>query len=276
MVSKKKIFKFKLLKWAEFNTRQYSWRNSNDPWKILLIEIISQQTQLERANKYYEKFIKKFPNPKKMSSSSKKQILKMWSGLGYNNRAIRMHEASKILTKSSFDSIYPDFDILPGVGKYTKDALLSFAYDEQIITQDTNVIRIFSRFFGVEKPDIFIEKNQDFFLENVKSRKFNQALMDFGSKICKTNNPLCNECIFSKDCKKFYSKTKYTQSTFRGSDREVRGKIIKHLLDNKNVDIFSLSKTLEIEESRLTGIINKLSNDGLIDIKNKKLIEISS
>ena len=275
-MSKKKIFKFKLLKWAEFNTRQYSWRNSNDPWKILLIEIISQQTQLERANKYYEKFIKKFPNPKKMSSSSKKQILKMWSGLGYNNRAIRMHEASKILTKSSFDSIYPDFDILPGVGKYTKDALLSFAYDEQIITQDTNVIRIFSRFFGVEKPDIFIEKNQDFFLENVKSRKFNQTLMDFGSKICKTNNPLCNECIFSKDCKKFYSKTKYTQSTFRGSDREVRGKIIKHLLDNKNVDIFSLSKTLEIEESRLTGIINKLSNDGLIDIKNKKLIEISS
>ena len=275
-MSKKKIFKFKLLKWAEFNTRQYSWRNSNDPWKILLIEIISQQTQLERANKYYEKFIKKFPNPKKMSSSSKKQILKMWSGLGYNNRAIRMHEASKILTKRSFDSIYPDFDILPGVGKYTKDALLSFAYDEQIITQDTNVIRIFSRFFGVEKPDIFIEKNQDFFLENVKSRKFNQALMDFGSKICKTNNPLCNECIFSKDCKKFYSKTKYTQSTFRGSDREVRGKIIKHLLDNKNVDIFSLSKTLEIEESRLTGIINKLSNDGLIDIKNKKLIEISS
>ena len=275
-MSKKKIFKFKLLKWAEFNTRQYSWRNSNDPWKILLIEIISQQTQLERANKYYEKFIKKFPNPKKMSSSSKKQILKMWSGLGYNNRAIRMHEASKILTKRSFDSIYPDFDILPGVGKYTKDALLSFAYDEQIITQDTNVIRIFSRFFGVEKPDIFIEKNQDFFLENVKSRKFNQALMDFGSKICKTNNPLCNECIFSKDCKKFYSKTKYTQSTFRGSDREVRGKIIKYLLNNKNVDIFSLSKTLEIEESRLTRIINKLSNDGLIDIKNKKLIEISS
>ena len=275
-MSKKKIFKFKLLKWAEFNTRQYSWRNSNDPWKILLIEIISQQTQLERANKYYEKFIKKFPNPKKMSSSSKKQILKMWSGLGYNNRAIRMHEASKILTKRSFDSIYPDFDILPGVGKYTKDALLSFAYDEQIITQDTNVIRIFSRFFGVEKPDIFIEKNQDFFLENVKSRKFNQALMDFGSKICKTNNPLCNECIFSKDCKKFYSKRKYTQSTFRGSDREVRGKIIKYLLNNKNVDIFSLSKTLEIEESRLTRIINKLSNDGLIDIKNKKLIEISS
>ena len=124
-MSKKKIFKFKLLKWAEFNTRQYSWRNSNDPWKILLIEIISQQTQLERANKYYEKFIKKFPNPKKMSSSSRKQILKMWSGLGYNNRAIRMHEASKILTKRSFDSIYPDFDILPGVGKYTKDALLS-------------------------------------------------------------------------------------------------------------------------------------------------------
>ena len=275
-MSKKKIFKFKLLKWAEFNTRQYSWRNSNDPWKILLIEIISQQTQLERANKYYEKFIKKFPNPKKMSSSSKKQILKMWSGLGYNNRAIRMHEASKILTKRSFDSIYPDFDILPGVGKYTKDALLSFAYDEQIITQDTNVIRIFSRFFGVEKPDIFIEKNQDFFLENVKSRKFNQTLMDFGSKICTSKNPLCEACLIEPHCKKFFQDTKYIQPTFKGSDREIRGKIIKYLINNENVEISTLNKTLEIKGSKINPIINKLADEGMINIKNKKLIEISS
>ena len=90
-MNKQHIFKKKLLSWSIKNTREYSWRNTEDPWKILLLEVISQQTQLDRANKYYEKFIKKFPNPSKMSKATKKEILEMWSGLGYNSRAIRLH-----------------------------------------------------------------------------------------------------------------------------------------------------------------------------------------
>jgi A/G-specific DNA glycosylase len=151
-MNKQYIFKKKLLSWSIKNTREYSWRNTKDPWKILLLEVISQQTQLDRANKYYQKFIKKFPNPTKMSKATKKEILEMWSGLGYNKRAIRLHEASKILSKNSFDSIYPNFDILPGVGEYTKNAILSFAYNDKVIPQDTNVLRVFSRFFGTKDP----------------------------------------------------------------------------------------------------------------------------
>ena len=90
-------FKQQLLKWSVNNTREYSWRNSNDPWNILLIEVIAQQTQLNRANTYYEKFIKRFPSPKEMSAATKKEILSLWSGLGYNSRALRLHETSKIL-----------------------------------------------------------------------------------------------------------------------------------------------------------------------------------
>ena len=272
---KEKEFKNQLLKWSINNSRKYSWRNTKDPWKIYLIEIIAQQTQLDRADRYYKKFIKKFPNPKDMSKSTKREILEMWSGLGYNSRATRMFESSKILAKKPFDTIYPHFKILPGVGTYTNDALLSFAYGEKVITKDTNVLRIFSRFFGLDNPKDFILKNEKNILKNVQSRKFNQALMDFGAKVCTSKNPLCNQCMLEPNCKKFIKHKKQTQPTFKGSDREVRGKIIKYLIKNNTVDILSLNRELEIEEARLKLIIKKLEDEGMINIKNKKLIEIS-
>ena len=275
-MSKQQIFKKKLLSWSIKNRREYSWRSTQDPWKILLLEVIAQQTQLDRANKYYQKFIKKFPNPNEMSKATKKEILGMWSGLGYNSRAVRLHEASKILSKSSFNSIYPEFDILPGVGEYTKNAILSFAYNEKVIAQDTNVLRIFSRFFGTKDPKKFILSNQKNILKNIKSRKFNEVLMDFGSKICTSKNPSCNVCVFDNECKKFIQVKQNPHSAFKGSDREIRGKIIKHLIVNKNVDISSLNMIIETEENRLKRILEKLESEGMITIKNKKLIEISS
>ncbi len=275
-MNKTKIFKYKLLDWSKKNTRKYSWRNSNDPWKILLLEIIAQQTQLDRANIYYEKFIKRFPTPKEMSKATKKEILSLWSGLGYNKRALRLHETSKILSKKSFNSIYPNFEVLPGVGKYTKNALLSFAYKDKVIAQDTNVVRIFSRFFGIKNPESFIKKNEKFILKNIDSRKFNQILMDFGSKICISKNPQCESCLLEPNCKKFFQDTKYIQPAFKGSNREIRGKIIKYLINNENVEISTLMEKLEIEDSKIKPIIKKLSDEGMVNIKNKKLIEISS
>ncbi|NCW63908.1 MAG: hypothetical protein EBW04_07330 [Betaproteobacteria bacterium] len=113
METKTQFLKSELLNWYSKNKRDFSWRNSNDPWKIFLIETLAQQTQLERADSYYKKFIKKYPSPDKMAQDSFSEVLKMWSGLGYNNRAKRLHDASKILAKQQFDEIYPNFEILP-------------------------------------------------------------------------------------------------------------------------------------------------------------------
>ena len=106
METKTKQLKKDLLTWYTNNKRSFSWRNTNDPWKILLIEIISQQTQINRADTYYQKFIKRFPTPESMSKSSLKTILKMWSGLGYNNRAKRLYESSKILAERGLSLIH--------------------------------------------------------------------------------------------------------------------------------------------------------------------------
>ena len=166
--------------------------------------------------------------------------------------------------------------MLPGVGKYTKNALLSFAYKDKVIAQDTNVVRIFSRFFGIKNPESFIKKNEKFILKNIDSRKFNQILMDFGSKICISKNPQCESCVLEPNCKKFFQDTKYIQPAFKGSNREIRGKIIKYLINNENVEISTLMEKLEIEDSKIKPIIKKLSDEGMVNIKNKKLIEISS
>ena len=170
MEVKTKKFKRDLLNWYKNNKRDYSWRETNDPWKILLLETISQQTQLDRADTYFKLFIKEFPNPETMASSSLKKVLILWSGLGYNNRAKRLYESSKILCETGFDKLYPNFEVLPGVGPYTNNAILSFAYHKKVITRDVNVDRVFSRYFGVDEVKTFIHNNKKTLLDRVSSR----------------------------------------------------------------------------------------------------------
>ena len=270
------FFKKNIRSWYKKNNRNFSWRKTNDPWKIYLIEVLSQQTQLDRANKYYNKFILEYPNPEKMALASRRKILKLWSGLGYNNRAIRMHQSSKILSNKPFEELYPDFMELPGVGKYTNSALLSFAYGEKVITVDTNVKRILGRYFKINNIDKFIEKNQKDLLSYFNSRDFNQALMDLGSNVCTNRNPKCNICPLEEQCMKYIREDIQKQEPFENSNRQKRGQIIKILINTKKVTSCELAKKLNIKENSLKELINDLERDGFINISQNKYIEIKS
>ena len=269
-------FKDTIRSWYKNNARNFSWRKTNDPWKIYLIEVLSQQTQLDRANKYYKKFISEYPNPEKMAVTSKKKILKLWSGLGYNNRAIRLHESSKVLSKKGFDGIYPNFKELPGVGEYTNSALLSFVYNEKVITLDTNVKRIIGRYFKVADIDDFIKDNKNDLLSRFNSRDFNQSLMDLGSLICTSRNPKCSVCPLEKSCMKYIKEVKKKNSPFKNSNREKRGKIVKILINSKKVTSKDLAKRLEIDEDKLIQLIEALKKDGIVKTSKNKYIEINS
>ena len=276
METETKNLKLDLINWYKKNKRQFPWRETNDPWKILLIETLSQQTQLERANRYYEKFLVKFPSPKSMSISSLKIILKMWSGLGYNNRAIRLYEASKIIEKKGFSRIYPDFDILPGVGPYTKNAILSFAYGEKVLAVDSNIERIIQRYFGLNDTKYFFKENSRYLLHKVNSRDINQAFMDFGSSICKSLNPLCNICPIEKKCQKYFSNKKSSNEKFKGSIREIRGKIIKLLIEKDSVDDQKLFEEIYEDSEKVKKALRGLEKDSLIKFKKNNIIEINS
>jgi A/G-specific adenine glycosylase len=273
---KKKKLKQALLIWYKRNKKVFTWRKTKDPWKILLIETLSQQTQIERADAYYKEFIKEFPTPNSMSNSSLKKVLKLWSGLGYNNRAKRLHESSKMLAEKGFDKIYPNFEILPGVGPYTKNALLSFAYGEKVLTIDTNLERIFKRFFGIESTKKFIEDSSDYFLKNVNSRDINQAFMDFGSYVCKSSNPKCSICPIEESCSKYFVKTKKTIEKFHGSNRELRGRLIKLLLENNAISTHDLYIKINEEEEKIDKALYGLEKDNLIVLKKNNIIEINS
>ena len=276
MEARTKKLKIDLIIWYKRNKRDFSWRKTNDPWQILLIETLSQQTQLERANLYFEKFLKEFPSPKYMANSSLKIILKMWSGLGYNNRAKRLFEASKIIEKKGFDKIYPKFDVLPGVGPYTKNAILSFAYGEKALAIDTNVERIIQRYFGLNDTKNFFNENSKYLLSNVGSREINQAFMDFGSSICKSSNPTCDICPVESDCSKYFSYSKSTKEKFKGSNREIRGKIVKILIDKGRINNQKLIEEIDDDSDKVKKAIEGLKKDNLIKFKKNNIIEINS
>ncbi len=276
MEAKTKKFKIDLINWYKKNKRDFPWRNTSNPWKILLIEILAQQTQLERANKYYKKFIKEFPSPKAMSNSSFEKVLKMWTGLGYNNRARRLHQASKIIEKNGFNKIYPNFEVLPGVGQYTKNALLSFAYGEKVLAVDSNLIRIVQRYFAIDNTNDFFKLNSKYLLEKVNSRDVNQAFMDFGSSICKSLDPKCSICPIEKNCKKYFSKQKNSKEKFKGSNREIRGKIIKVLIEDNHIKNHKLLEEIGGDPERVKKALLGLEKDKLISFKKNNIIEINS
>ena len=274
METKTKQLKKDLLTWYIDNKRSFSWRNTNDPWKILLIEMISQQTQINRANTYYQIFIKKFPTPESMAKSSLKNILKMWSGLGYNNRAKRLYESSKILAEQGFEGIYPNFETLPGVGAYTKNAILSFAYEDSVLAVDTNLQRIIIRYFGIDNTKDYVRNYSNLLLENINSADINQAFMDFGSSICTSSNAKCDICPLEKNCKKYFLDSKNSINKFKGSNRELRGKIIRLLLEENQISVKEVEKKIREDESKITTAITGLKNDGLLKISKNNIIEI--
>ena len=276
MEIKTRKLKQHLFSWYRNNKRTFSWRNTNDPWKIFLIEIISQQTQINRADDYYKKFIKEFPSPESMAKSSFKKVLELWSGLGYNNRAKRLYESSKILSESSFDSINPNFEILPGVGPYTKNAILSFAYGDSVLAIDTNLERIITRYFGVDDAKDYLKRYSQSLLKKVNSKDLNQAFMDFGSMVCTSLSPSCDICPLETECSKYFSKIKKSYQKFEGSNREIRGKVLKLLLNEDQISKEELTNKLGGEEEKLNKALHGLQKDNLLNIKKNNIIEINS
>jgi len=274
--TKAKKLKLELINWYKKNNRSFLWRKTTDPWQILLIETLAQQTQLERANNYFKKFIEVFPSPKSMANSSLNIILQMWSGLGYNNRAKRLYEASKIIEKKGFNQIYPNFDDLPGVGPYTKNAILSFAYGEKVLAIDTNIERIIQRYFGLNDTKNFFKENSKYFLQKVDSREINQAFMDFGSSICKSTKPMCSTCPIERECSKYFSNRKSTKENYKGSNREVRGKIVKLLVNEGSINNLKLLEELNEDSEKVKKALEGLKKDNLINFKKNNIIEINS
>ena len=207
-------FSNKLINWYNHNKRDLPWRKTKDPYKIWVSEIILQQTRIEFGIKYYNKFLKRYPDVKKLANSKEIDLMKIWEGLGYYSRAINMLKTAKIVL-NSFNGVFPlgyeELIQLPGIGDYTASAISSICNDELQVVVDGNVLRFLSRIHKIDLPIESIKTKKYFkklgfkLIQDVKPGDFNQALMDYGSTICKPKKFDCNNCLFSIDCKAYNS-----------------------------------------------------------------------
>ena len=207
-----KKFIQKLLKWnKKDNKRQMPWKGEKDPYKIWLSEIILQQTRVEQGLKYYENFVRTFPDVNALAKAPEEKIFKLWEGLGYYSRCRNLITTAKYIAinrKGVFPKDFESIFHLKGVGSYTAAAIASFAYNLPYAVLDGNVFRVLSRIADIETPIDTTEGKKQFaalaqyFLPKTKAGEYNQALMDFGATVCKPV-PECSICFFNKHCKAF-------------------------------------------------------------------------
>ena len=202
-------FSLVLIKWYNLNKRNLPWRNTIDPYKIWISEIILQQTRVEQGLPYYNKFILNFPNIIKLSQAKEDKVLKLWQGLGYYSRARNLHFTSKYITEKlngEFPKNYDGLIKLKGIGKYTASAISSFAYNEKKAVLDGNVFRVLSRYFGVFDPidsTLGLKLFEEISFKNLPIKNidtYNQSIMEFGALQCKPASPNCELCPLNFNC----------------------------------------------------------------------------
>jgi A/G-specific adenine glycosylase len=206
--TKKKIQKA-LLKWFDAEKRAMPWRETRDPYRIWVSEIMLQQTQVKTVIPYYERWVRAFPTVDKLARAREEKVLKLWEGLGYYSRARNLHRAAKRVHKE-LEGCVPDTleDILqlPGIGRYTAGAILSIAFDQPLPVLDGNVKRVLSRLFALkENGGTTASENRLWalageLLPQKRCGDFNQSLMELGATVCLPRNPMCLLCPLASLC----------------------------------------------------------------------------
>ena len=214
---KDQIITKKILNWYDLNKRTLPWRKnvsqSKKHYYTLVSEFMLQQTQVVTVIPYFNRFINKIPNLKKLSKIPDRELIKLWEGLGYYSRVRNLKKTAKIIISKYHGEIpnnYEDLISLPGIGNYTANAILAIAFNKSYIPLDGNIERVLKRYLYLKKDkeiqkDNLIEKKSIFGISS-RASDYAQALMELGAMICKPKNPECGGCPISKNCKSFKKK----------------------------------------------------------------------
>lgn len=241
------------------NKRSLPWRETRDPYKILVSEIMLQQTQVDRVIPKYSSWIGRFPGFESLADAPLKEVLGEWQGLGYNRRGLHLKQASQIIV-SEFEAKLPqntkDLLSLPGIGPYTARAVQAFAWNKPSIFIETNIRTVYLHHFFPKEEKVhdrellpYIEKS----LPQERAREWYWALMDYGAYLKKElPNPSRNSRHHTK------------QSPFKGSNREVRSKILKFVLQHEPVRKDEVLKHIRSEKWNVENNITSLTNEGFL------------
>lgn len=245
-------FRARLLRWYRVHGRDLPWRQTSDPYHIMVSEMMLQQTQVERVRERYERWLHRFPTVAVLAKTSPRAVLQEWSGLGYNRRALALLAAAQKIMHDyagHFPTQPKELQKLPGIGPYTAHAIAVFAFKQSVPLVDTNIKRVLGRLFlgyktlarwrDIDEP--FWELSRQLLRGSRTHYEINQALMDFGATVCTAKQPRCVSCpmqsicqsypeILQADAKLLRVKTVRTETLYFGKPRRIwRGKILHYL-----------------------------------------------
>jgi len=232
-----------LLAWYERHGRDLPWRSTRDPYAILVSEVMLQQTQVARVRERWVRWLARWPDPAALAAATPAEVLGEWVGLGYNRRALRLRDACAIVAREGWPA---DLTTLPGVGRYTADAVRAFAHDEAVVPVDTNVARVFARAGAMDEPPV--------------PSQLGQALMDLGATVCTARAPRCGECPLIR-CPSRGRVAAIPRAPRRGvrfeeTDRWARGRVVAALAAGTALPA--------LEAGRRERVLSGLARDGLV------------
>jgi A/G-specific adenine glycosylase len=274
-----------LLSWYRADHRSFPWRETTDPYEILVSEVMSQQTQLSRVVAAWTAFVERWPTVAALADADQAEVVGFWTdhSLGYNNRATYLHEAARQVV-SEFDGQFPSdpetLQELMGVGPYTANAVASFAFNNGDAVVDTNVKRVLYRVAGTDDDEPDYETLADTLMPADTSRDWNNAVMELGGVACR-KTPRCDErnCPWREWCHAyrtgdFTAPDVPTQPSFEGSRRQFRGRVVQLLGEYDELDIDTIGHRIRVdytpdgERGRewLRELLSDLSEDGLVEV----------
>ncbi len=259
--------RFRSIIWQYYRKcgRRMPWRRTRDPYRILVSEIMLQQTQVARVVRFYPAFIKKFPDFRSLAQAKTADVLRAWQGMGYNRRALALQRLSRIVLEK-FNGRLPHeraaLVSLPGIGEATTGALRAFAWNEPEVFIETNIRRVFIHFFFPKHEKVTDDELRRYIkrtLDRKNPREWYWALMDYGAMLGGVANPNRKSAHYRK------------QPRFSGSDRELRGKILQFLLRRGQRDwrgdlsIKELVQETKEPAARVKKIVNALAKEGFME-----------
>jgi A/G-specific adenine glycosylase len=281
-----------LLAWFAVNRRDLPWRQTRDPYRILVSEVMLQQTQVDRVIPYYERWLEQFPTVEALANAPTAEVITAWSGLGYNRRAVYLQKTARAVVDEHggvFPSTREALLDLPGVGPYTAGAIAAFAFEQDVAFMDTNIRRVVHRLvFGSDIParqaterDVLAAAER--LVPEGAGWVWNQALIEFGALQCTQRRPACVICPLQGVCAAFpaiqtdiaelpVGVRLKNEANFHGSNRQFRGRVVEELRRSSSATLAELGPRVKPDFAVqdlpwLYGVVSGLARDGLVEIR---------